>query len=170
MYFSYWRKGLVIALYMVQLGHLTLLLFRLFDLFDTPSTTEIIFFVLQLLLVLAYFWVIIFGVISFKFYINSHDVKFIKRRKTFTLEWKDIKTIALVGYKSTSNIKNSMIYFESKNNDDDFAYYSASNYTKYNDNFFAIQYREDIIKEIEKYWDKPIQRMYHVEGKSRQSY
>lgn len=63
-----------------------------------------------------------------------------------------------------------MIYFESKTNDDNYAYYNTSNYKKYNDHIFAVQYREEIIKEIKKYWDKPIQSFYHVEGKGRQSY
>lgn len=119
------------------------------------------------LIIILWGWNLLFGIFSFKFYVDSHGVKFIKRRKTFALEWKDIKTIAPVSYKPTSNIKNSMIYFESKNNNDDYAYYSTTNFKKYNDTFFAVQYREEIIEEIEKHWDKPIERMYHVEGKGR---
>lgn len=168
MYFSYVRKNIVVLLYICFIITALVLSLRLLFPLDTIGVLDIIILIMHTLIILLLGWQLFFGSFSFKFFIDSNGVKFKKRRKTFAIKWDEIKTISLVSYKPSSNIKKSMIYFESKNNDDSFSYYSASNYTKYNNKVFAVQYREEIMKEVNKYWEEPVQSIYQVESKSKQ--
>ena len=61
--------------------------------------------------------------------------------------------------------KKSFIYFDARDIDGDLYRYEDLNMKQYNENYFGVQYRKKIINQIEKYWDKPIQGIYQVEGR-----
>lgn len=84
---------------------------RLF-VYDMTETFDAILTYLWLIVILVWVW-ILFRSYSFKIYINNSGVKFTKRKRSFAMEWKDIKSISLVGYNKTTNIEKSIIFFES---------------------------------------------------------
>ena len=132
---------------------------------DFSNTAETIRTLIWLVFPIGWTLVFFLGQHSFSFYINNKGVQFKKRSQIFSIEWKDIKRVVLVGYKPTSSIKNSKICFESITANSDFSYYDASDYGKYDNDFFAVTYKKKIIKEIKKYWDKPIENLYQVDDK-----
>ena len=82
------------------------------------------------------------------------------------MKWDSIKTIGLVKNQSPFSKRGSFVYFSTRdlgNNTNSLGY----DQNLFDDNYFAIEYEKSIVKQIEKYWDKPIQGIFQVEGKRR---
>lgn len=166
MYYRVFRRGLIIILYSLLIISLFLLYLWLSALGDNLRL-QILMCSIQLCLTIGLSWMLSYGYFSPRFYINHKGVKFIKRDKTYSLEWKDIKSIGLArGYYGSIN-KKSFIYFDGREIDESLYRYEVLNIKHYNEKYFGVQYRKKIVDEIVKYWDEPIQGLYQVEGKNR---
>ncbi len=162
MYFSYIKIRLKIMLYIV-------LILSIFMLYITIKHLEfglllIVFSLILIFCILAIAKLLFFGVYSSRFYIDEEGVKFFKRKEIFSMKWEDINFVGLTSYTGFIN-KNSSIYFDGRPLEDNI--YRGKDLTmhKYNDQYFGVQYRKKIVREIKKYWNKPIQGIYQIEGK-----
>ena len=120
-----------------------------------------------LIFFVSVFVLILYRVIfSYAFYINDNGIEYIKRNKTYSMKWDSIKTIGLVKNQSPFIKRGSFVYFSTR----DLGYNTNSlgyDQNLFDDNYFAIEYEKSIVKQIEKYWDKPIQGIFQVESKGR---
>lgn len=110
---------------------------------------------------------LVLGVFSHKFFIDINGVKYIKRRETYSLSWEEIYEVGLASNKDGWINKHSMICFDGRNIDESLYRPAIKSYQEYNKQYFGVQYRPKIMKEIKKYWDKPIQGIYQIEGKGK---
>lgn len=165
MYFSFIKFKLKIPIYffLILLLGMSYFYFGIND----YSWLLILSAIIYVVLVLGFIWMLFIGYYSYKFYIDQKGVKFIiSRRKTFSLQWEDIKAIGLTRNKYAAINRHSFIYFDGSDIDGNLYRYEEYN-KKYNECYFGVQYRKKIVDEIKKYWDKPIQGIYQVEGKGR---
>lgn len=113
------------------------------------------------------FW----GKFSHKISIDEKGIRYIKHKETFDMEWKEVDSISISAQRYGAVNKFSMICFEmevyQKYDVSGVKEYDADKVTTYDSNFFCVQYREVIIKEIQKYWDQRIWGLYRVTGKER---
>lgn len=157
MYFSFMKKRLKVFFYIISLISLFLLCLSIYNL--KLELVPILSLLFAIFCFTACLWVLFWGTFSYRFYIDSEGVKFIKRNQTFELKWVDIKAIDLKNNKPGSLNKYSFICFEGRENN----HTQELDVKQYNDTHFAVQYRKKITDEIKKYWDKPIQGINIVE-------
>lgn len=166
MYFSAFRKGLLITIYSIVIGVLGILYICLSVLINKFSIIVLITFLMCLSISLGLLYYLLFGIYSYKFYIDAEGVMFLKRKEVFSMRWEDIKFVGLTSYHGFIN-KNSSVYFDCRPLIDNMYRGREPNFYKYSNEFFGVQYRKKVLKEVKKYWNGPIQGIYHVEGKGR---
>lgn len=153
MYFNVFRKGHIITVYVLFITSLLFLFACSLILFESFSAATLLIVLFLLFIVIGFIWLLFFGYYSSRFYIDSKGIKFIKRNQTIELKWDDIKTIELISNNPSSKSKYSYICFNSSENSQT----QELDIKQYNEKYFAVQYRKEIVDEIIKYWDKPIQ-------------
>lgn len=162
MYFSYIKIRLKIMLYIV-------LILSIFMLYITIKHLEfglllIVFSLILIFCILTIAKLLFFGVYSSRFYIDEEGVKFFKRKEIFSIKWENINFVGLTSYTGFIN-KNSSVYFDSRPLIDNVYRGREPNYYQYSNEFFGVQYRKKVLKEVKKYWNGPIQGIYQIEGK-----
>ena len=102
------------------------------------------------------FW----GSFSTRIRIGADGVRYIKRKEEYFLKWDDIKQIGLVSNIYARITSNSMVCFDGRGSSG--FEFEMNGIKKYNQLYFGVQYREKVINEIKKYWDKPIIGTYQA--------
>lgn len=126
--------------------------------------SDILYIVIAIfiLLFVKYLWDMFFGIYSYTFVINQEGVIFTARKHKHYIKWDDVDSIMIYPNPSGIMNKSSMICFI-KGKEYPLRYRNAK---QFNENFLGVQFREKIILEIRKYWDKPIQGIYHITGRN----
>lgn len=166
MYISVVRKGLISIIIALVIFCVLMLYLSIRCLCDDLKLMIVCCLILSFIIIVLG-RELVWGVFSNKFYISRNGVKYIKRRETYSLGWNEIYEIRLASNKDGCINKHSMLCFDGRNIDESLYRPAIKSYQEYNKLYFGVQYRPKIMKEIKKYWDKPIQGIYQIEGKGK---
>jgi len=96
---------------------------------------------------------IFWGNFSHKVEISKQGVMYNKRKESYFMPWNKIRVVGINADRLGRFTNNCYIYFDARN---DALYAIPKEFKDYNDLYFGVQYRKQIISEIKKYWDKSI--------------
>ncbi|MGI6160650.1 MAG: hypothetical protein ACOYJD_01335 [Christensenellales bacterium] len=103
-------------------------------------------------LLIKHIWDLIYGIYSYNVRIDEKGVEYHKRKEIYSLKWDEIHAIAIYPNPYAKITKSCMICFIGGES------YPLlfRNIKQFDEHFFGVQYREQIIHEIQKYWNDTI--------------
>ncbi len=112
-------------------------------------------------IIISMLYVRLYGKYKYKLSVDSDGVRFIKPAEIYNIRWDDMKFISISADIKGGINRNCMICFYNG----EYIRHEIRDIKDYTKDYFGVQYRQEIIKEIQKYWDKRIWGLYQVEGK-----
>ena len=153
-------KSFVRVIYILLLVICSVFLVLFIKLLNEERLIQIIGCIFMLYSIIVFLYEMLWGRMTYRFYIDNKGVKFYKRKEIYSLRWSEISFIGIASDQYGRTNKNYMIYFDGRGLN--FPREISNNIKDYNSMFFGVQYRKKIIKEIKKYWSNPIQGIYQV--------